>query len=344
MNELREAANKLSEMANPAEPTPEVEEAPEVSEAPEPQETSEPEEVTPEVSEDTDGEREEDAEPTAESESIEADQFAELLGLDPNKLVVDDKGVRFKAIVDGEESDANLGDLLERYQRDAHLTNRSKAVAESQKKADEMVNQLATAANEMAQQQNALMETLEREFLAPFEGVDWNGLRTEDPAEYAVRRNDLRDAQTRFKELKQQAQESAQQRYAEAAQLAESRMGEYLEAQKQLIAEKIPTWSETTQKDITTFLKGEGFDDSEIGQIMDARMVKVAHDAMLYRKGATAVTKKISKTIPKVIKPSSQPQKGAINLKAEKEARNRLKTSGSMADAAALLRMKYGKE
>ena len=52
-----------------------------------------------------------------ETVQLEAEQLADLLGLDPDNLVVDDEGrVSLKTKVNGEESAATLKDVLKGYQ------------------------------------------------------------------------------------------------------------------------------------------------------------------------------------------------------------------------------------
>lgn len=349
MSDIREAAQKLADLAGGDESsgkeTKESTKDIESTKDKEPETTDQSLDNYEETTENEtapleEGQREEGAEPEAEQETLEAGQIAELLGVEPENLDVDEDGkVRFKAKIDGEEANANLNDLLERYQRDANLTNRSKEVAEAKRQADQMVAQLSQMANEMAQHQSSILETLEKEYLSNFEGIDWKSLREDDPQEYTLRRNDFREAQSRFKELKQQAEEGIKEKYQKANESAQGRLKEYLQEQKSLIESKIPDWGPETQKNIRAYLQNEGFNDDEVNQVMDARMVKIAHDAMLYQQGKEGIQKKITKKIPKVVKPGTAPAKQQIAAKQVKEARQRLRESGSMEDAAALLRV-----
>jgi len=293
---------------------------------------------------DTPAQRAGDAETTADEQTIDAEQFASLLGLDAEKLLINEKGeIKFKTKVDGEESDATLNDLIERYQRDAHLTNRSKEVAELKKKAEENANTLFEKVQQAAQQADTLYKSLEAEVLQPFQNIDWNELRVTDPAEYAARRAELSDVRARLDAKRNEVMQKLSDDWKAAQQAAAAQRQTYLAEQQSLLPKMVPNWNESTKTEISNYLASQGFTEEEVAMVGDARMVSLANKAMLYDRGKSRVATKLEKPIPKVLKPGGKPSAQALKGESIKQATTKLRESGSLADAVALLKLKAGK-
>ena len=85
-------------------------------------------------------------------------------------------------------------------------------------------------------------------------------------------------------------------------------------------------------------LNAYGFNDTEVAQVYDHRIVMLVNDAMKFRsmqKAKPNIAKKISKP-GKVFSSGVKQSKADINLKARKEKLSRLKKTGSVKDATSI--------
>lgn len=104
---------------------------------------------------------------------------------------------------------------------------------------------------------------------------------------------------------------------------------------RETLERDIKGWdAEVYNKVLGTAVSDYGFKSEEVAPVVDARLIKVFHDAYQYRqlqKAKPEVSKKVV-AVPKVVKPgSAQPQ---ASSNAADEAYNRLKKSGRVEDAA----------
>ena len=273
----------------------------------------------------------------AEAIELEADQFAEILNLKPDNLVVDDDGVKFRAKVDNEVVDVSLEQLLNAYQGDAKLTNRSKEIAKLEQAQQEHLSRLAEQSNQFAQQSTAVLEALKDKYVNPYSQEDLKTLREDDPAEYAARKAEIKERESEFANLVNNALGTVQQAQTTQNEEMQRQYGEYLKAEGEKTLKAIPEWK-TVEKDVFQHALNDGFTEQELGQIADSRLLKWAYQSMMYEKGITGAKQKKVRTVPKVVKAGNRPDKGQVSLEAQQKARARLKNSGSMDDAAAILR------
>lgn len=340
--DLNGAAEKLTALRKPAENTdePTGEHIEEPTEDP----TEEPTEHEDLPSDSLLGDSKEvtqDADEGADELSLDAEQVASILGIEAEKIIVDDDGLKFRAKNGENESKATLADMLKSYQLEANLNSRSMELAETKKKADEEVRSWMEKSQHLAQQQQLLAERLESELSESYKDTEWERLREEDPGEYAAQRELLRQKQDRIRGIFEEINTSIQENARVAQEHMQAQMQEYIKKQGELLSSYIPGWGSETQKDISGFLKSEGFTDNEIAAVSDARIVKLSHMAMQFKNGKEISQKKLKKPLPKVLKPGSKPSKTTVNNEKLKQARDKLRKSGDMKDAAALLKMKF---
>lgn len=331
-DEIQEAADKIKGLMSP--PPEEGEQGKEL-----------PEESAGEASEESEegqeeSQSEEEAETQADVETIGAERIAELLSHTPEGLTVDQDGkIKFRVKVDGEEGDATLSELIERYQRDAHLTNRSKEVAELKKQSEAQLSDLLQKGQQMAQQVDVLFEAMQNEALSRFSSIDWQRLRTEDPAEFAALVAERNDVVNRLAGKRQEVMQGLAKQYQEAQGKVREKMQTYLAEQRDLLKTLIPDFGPKVQGEIKTFLNTQGFGDHEVNNIFDARMVQIAHMAMQFAKGKSALKDKLEKKpLPKVLKPGAKPDPKALQTETLKKARLSLKKTGSIDDAVSVLK------
>ena len=354
-DELRDAANAMKGMlddphaAKPEEPTQDVvEEIEAVEEIQEQQEVEEVEEVeTTEETAETDEDATEDgAETGAESVEIGADDFAAMLDLDEDKINVSDDGkISFKGSVNGEEINVSLPDLINAYQGDANLTNRSKAIAELEKQKTAEIQQFQANATQQAQQAAITLEAINNAYLSEFNSIDWNGLKAEDPALWSAKTVELQQKKSQLDNLVSStiAEVEKQQKLVDDENIKFSQ--QRLIDEQKLMQDSFKALNvkvdDSLQKDVIGYLTSQ-FDESEMENLVDHRHMINAYKAMMFDKGRTTAQSKKVKKIPKVLKKGSAPTKQAVQLNANKKLQDNLKKTGSIADAAAILKSRLG--
>lgn len=277
---------------------------------------------------------------TTEAETLDlgADDLASLLGIKEDLInVTDDGKVQFRARIGDEFSDVPLEKLVNAYQGDANLTNRSKALAEKEKAVQAEISKYHQQSTEFAQQAAAIFETVKNEFLNPYSKEELNALRQDDPAEYAARKEEIRDRERRFNEIVNDAVKTAKQAQGTVSEDTQRYYANYLQQEAQKVRDEVKDW-EKVEKDVVSYAKSTGWQDQEIGMIADSRIQIMMYKAMMFDKGKESVKQKLSKPIPRITKPGTTQSKSQISLDAQKKARLQLKKSGNLNDAVAVLK------
>lgn len=320
---MRETSTEVEEPTEPVETTDEVETTSE--------EVSEIGAQAPETSPETT-----EAETEAETIELEAEQLAELLGLDPDRIVMTDDGLRMRGKVDGEFVDASPAEILDAYQRDAYLTNRSKDIAKLEKQHQLQVKEYGDLIHQRTQQFVSVLEYFKDIFLG---NGDFSNLREDDPAEYAARKEEYRDREATFNQLVNGALSSITEAQKEHHAEVQKMNAQYLTEQREILLEHIPDW-EKVEPEIVSFSKDMGFSDQEIGMMADSRLLRILHMASQYNKGKQNLESKKVKKIPKVVKPGSRPSKDQMSLEAREKAKKKFMQTGTVEDAVALLKVR----
>lgn len=156
--------------------------------------------------------------------------------------------------------------------------------------------------------------------LEQYNKIDWATAFDSDPFN-ALKLKEQRD-QLREQRANKVAQFTAKQRQLEAGQAEASQ--KRLAAEQQALIAKLPEWSNSDvaqkeQRAITSQLANYGFNEAEIAQLVDHRMLLVARDAMQWRalQASKPAQLKQVRQAPPVVKP------GAVSpdAKAKAEAR-----------------------
>jgi len=277
----------------------------------------------------------EDAESSeAETLELDAEQLAGILGLKPENIIIDDEGkIRFK----GKNADATPEEYVNAFQQQATLTNRLKEVAEAKKQYDQLLSNAQAQHEQQIQQQAVILQAMENELLGPYQNIDWQTLKIQDPNTYALKKLDFDEAKTKFNGIQNQVVEYLRGQQNDLHTRMNQQQSEYLNEQRESLS-KYDWWNNDTAEEITEYLKKEGFSDKEISTTADARSIRLAYHAMLYERGKSKAVEKAKKPLPKVIKPGVKKSENMINLEKAKALRKQLKKSGSLEDAVALLK------
>jgi len=290
------------------------------------EETEEAEEVEEEAPE---LEEEGQAEEETEEEVAEEEEFD----------VVAEEDLKYTIKVDGEELEVGIDELKNGYQRQADYTRKSQALAEQRKETEAIQSERMQLEQERQMYANGLQMLQEQQSakLKPFESVDWEALKAEDPYQYMIKKDEYRDAQERVTNIQQQ-QNLVQQEQAQQAQQARAH---FVQQEYSKLVKALPEWNDkesTVKKDVQEYAKSVGFLPEEINQLADHRSVLIIKKAMEYDKLTTKVApkKKAVKKVPKVQKSGRGNSKEDVAAEAIKKKRARLQKSGKQQDAASV--------
>lgn len=339
VNSAVEALKALKQPVQESEPTETTDQTPEPVEQAEetPQEFGENLETEqPDVSRET--LPDEGAESEAETYDLGADDLANLLGIEESRLFVNDEGkVSFRAKVGEESQDVNLENLINAYQGDANLTNRSKALAEMEKAKQAELQKYHQQSTEFAQQAAAILDAVKTEFLSPYSSEDLKTLREDDPAEYAARMEEIRQREARFQQVANEAVKLVEGSQNTVSEETQQQYATYLQGEREKTKTAVPEWDKVEQ-DVVNYASEIGFSNDEIGMIGDSRLQVLMFKAMMFDKGKTQAKKKLSKPIPKMTKGGKTPSKQELSLEQSQKLRNRLKETGDWKDAVELFK------
>ena len=232
--------------------------------------------------------------------------------------------------IDGVEEEVTLAELRNGNQRDADYRRKTTELAESKKAFNGEVEQAKAALAQQVQEAAAITATLEQQLMSEFQSIDWNALELSDREEWLVQRQKFGEKQTQIEAIKQQTQQKLSEHQQEV-------QNKQLEAENKTRAEHaemlktaIPEWSDVEvwkadDKQMRGFLSEYGFNEAEVANLYDHRLIKLARDAMK-NKGKTSkvdATKKMVKKLPKMLKPANKPDKVVLQKKQKQEKRNK---------------------
>lgn len=341
----QEAAERIEQMMDAGNANPEPDQEPSDEHAQDIAETQDYELESIDAESDEDIEEVEEAvEEVSDDEDVwmpgTIDELAEALEVDVDAL----KAIRVNTKVDGVEGEATLADVIKGYQLDKSLTQRSEALANQRREFESQSQAQLQALHQRIQEVDHVSQILESQIEAEVGQIDWQQLRAEDPAEYAAKRQEFIE---RIGSVQQQKQMAIQQGIAQQEQIMQQQQVAHqqrLVQEHNALVDAIPEWRDQEAMqvgmgEIRHFLQSKGVSDQEIDTIWDHRTVLLARDAMRYeqmQKKAEPAKKQL-KQKPKFVKPGARQGKEAANAKRNNNLKARLKKSGSLQDAAALL-------
>ena len=294
------------------------------------EETQEAEEVEEETPEPESEEEEEEGQVEEETEEeVDEEEYD----------VVAEEDLKYTIKVDGKDYEVDIEELKNGYQRQADYTRKSQALAEQRKETEQIQSERMQLEQERQMYANGLQMLQEQQSakLQEFDKVDWDTLKTEDPYQYMLQKDEYRDAQEKAQNVQHQ-QVLIQQEQAEEAQKARAH---FVQQEYNRLVEALPEWNDqesTIKKDVQEYAKSVGFLPEEINQLADHRSVLVIKKAMEYDKLTTKVApkKKAVKKVPKVQKSGRGNSKEDAATEAIKKKRARLQKSGKQQDAASV--------
>ena len=309
----------------------------------------EPEEETPKEEEAAPTEEEESIEETRD-ESLEEESEEESEDVDEEETEESDEEVEdepdvYAVTVNGEEREVTINELLKGYSRQSDYTKKTQELAEQRKGFEGTQQQVATELQQIQLERQQYVHTLQNLIegsmgnLDKFSNVDWESLKANDPIEFVTKREEFREAQEKIQHLQREQQETQQRQ----AQESQKQHQEILKQEHAALIEQIPEWSEPKKqkalaKELRSYASSVGFSDEELNSLIDHRSIMVLLKASKYDQlqNADLKTKKV-KNKPRLVRAGKGRERGDDNKRKRSEQMKRLRGTGHINDASALL-------
>jgi hypothetical protein len=289
------------------------------------QNSPEPENV--ESEEDQPQEQEISEETENEDEVSEQDVSQDEEQIDTQEKLEDSPSYTVK--VNGQELDVTLDELRNGYSRDADYRQKTEELSNQRKNFQSESEKQRLDYSQKLNKVNELMSAAQQELNAEKNSVDLEQMYEDDPTEAMRIEHRLRRKQEKLNSAIAQTQ--AEQK---------TQFDGFLQEQKKLLETKMPEFTDPVKASslkatMKSTLNNYGFNDQEVAQVYDHRIVMLVNDAMKYRSLQNSkpnIAKKISKP-GRVFSSGVKQGSNEVNLKVRKEKFSRLKKTGSMKDA-----------
>ena len=286
------------------------------------QNSPEPENV--ESEEDQPQEQEISEETENEDEVSEQDVSQDEEQIDTQEKLEDSPSYTVK--VNGQELDVTLDELRNGYSRDADYRQKTEELSNQRKNFQSESEKQRQDYSQKLNELNQRLSTAQQNLNAEINSADLDRMYDEDPTEAARVERKLKKKQDALNQSLQQAQAEQKEQFSS-----------FLQDQQRKLVSKMPEFSDPAKAsnlkaNMKSTLNNYGFNDQEVAQVYDHRIVMLVNDAMKYRSMQNSKPN-IAKKITKPSKPFSsgvKQGKSEANLKLRREKFSRLKTSGSM--------------
>lgn len=282
--------------------------------------------------------------PVAEEEdgvSIETlNDLAEALGAD----VADLYNIKLAVDIDGQgREEITLGQWKDTY-RDSKVLEAKRAEVERKAAEVEAAYKARVEAYEAKEREAAeLLGYIEQQTFSKYSGIDWNHLRQSDPGQWAALSFQFEQEKNQLAQIRQAAAVKWDNARRELAEAEQARERELLVQELQQLPQVVPEWKdparwEADRTQIAQFLLSQGYTPEELSKVR-LKTILLARDAMKYREMTSkkAEAKRVFKLGKKVLTPGSRPSNNEQSNQQVATLRSRLKKSGDMKDAAALI-------
>ena len=241
----------------------------------------------------------------------------------------------FTIKVDGKDISVTLDALKQSYSGQAYIQNGMKQAAEQRKQAEEAFNSL----NQQRAQLDQYAQKLSQNGLMAKPVSPSRELFTNDPLGYLDADLEYREKMELYQADQNQLQHNHQEVQKAQAEANQANLQYQQEQLKRLIPDFADAKKATKLKDslIKHGVKS-GFTEAELGSVVEARTLNVLHGDMMWRQsleGKSDVKAKLKKARP--LMKSGVKKTGESAKSVETKLMSKLKKSGSVQDAAALL-------
>ena len=319
--DILKATKTISGLLNPKEEEkPQEQTTEETQNSPEPTQEESSTEDQPEEQENTEAESQEEAteEVSQDEEQIETQEKQDS----PNYTVK----------VNGQELEVTLDELRNGYSRDADYRQKTESLAFEKKQFQSESEKQRQDYSAKLNEANQMLSVAQQQLNSEINSADLEKLYEEDPTEAARIEHRLRKKQDKIN-LAMAKNQSEQKKQFDM----------FLKDQQVKLVSKMPEFKDPEKANqlkssMKSTLNAYGFNDTEVAQVYDHRIVMLVNDAMKYRnmqKVKPNIAKKITKP-GKVFTSGVKQTKADVSLKAKKDKLSRLKKTGSHKDAASI--------
>jgi hypothetical protein len=255
---------------------------------------------------------------------------------DENTISIDPEAPLFDVTVKTEGGGSetlkvSLKELESGYMMDKDYRRKTAELARARESLTQEVQKMVEPERQQYVQNLQVLQQAIMTMTAPeLQNINWEQIASDDPAKYVQLSAKAQRVQQTLSHIQGQMQQAQQQALAQQAQRCTQMLADPIEG--------IPNWGPDVAKTVFQTGLSIGYSQEELAQVVDYRHIKVLHELAEYRKlkeAKPAVEKKVT-VVPKVLKPGA-PQSGDSQAKRVNELQQRLRTSGSVKDAAALL-------
>jgi len=227
-----------------------------------------------------------------------------------------------------------IKELREGYMRTKDYSRKTAELARQREEVGTKTRQaIDSERTQYLQNLKVLHDTLIETVAPELRNVDWDALATNDAFEFVRLRNRADKISRVLGEIQSETQNVTKKQQAERNALTR----EQAIKARETLERDIPGFDDTMYQTLMNTAKEYGFDIDEVAQWVDPRPLKVLHDAYQFRQmKKPAATKKVA-VAPKVLRSGSANVQGQ-NQQRGTDALKRLQGSGSINDAAAVIR------
>ena len=260
------------------------------------------------------------------------DETSEEVSQEQTNEIQQEHDSTYKVKVAGQELDVTLDELKNGYSRDADYRRKTEELSYDKKQFMSESEKQRQNYSSKLNEANQLLSVAQQQLQTEINSADLEKLYEEDPTEAARIEHRLRRKQEKLNQAMEKTQ-SEQRKQFEG----------FLSDQKKQLASKMPEFSDPAKasqlaSSMKTTLNNYGFNDQEISQVYDHRIVMLVNDAMKYRKMQNSkpnLAKKITKP-GRVFSSGVKKDKAEINLTKRREKLSRLKKTGNIKDATSI--------
>jgi hypothetical protein len=324
--DLQKAAKSISGLLTPLNPKEEEE----IGKGEAPQEQTE-EQNSPEPKQEESSTEDQPLEQEIKEEESQ-EETSEEVSQEQTNEIPQEQDSTYKVKVAGQELDVTLDELKNGYSRDADYRRKTEELSYEKKQfmseSEKQRQDYSSKLNEL----NQLMSVAQEQLNAEINSADLDKLYDEDPTEAARVERRLKRKQDKLNQAVQKTQSEQQQQFES-----------FLQDQQKKLTLKMPEFSDPAKSsqlknNMRSYLTSYGFNDQEIAQVYDHRIVMLVNDAMKYRNMQNSkpnLAKKITKP-GKVFSSGVKKDKADLNLTKRREKLGRLKKTGSIKDATSI--------
>ena len=287
--------------------------------SPEPQneESEEDQPQEQEISEETESEEEEVSEQDVSQDEEQIDTQEKL------------EDSTYKVKVAGQELDVTLDELRNGYSRDADYRRKTEELSNDRKNFHSQSEKQRQDYSQKLTEMNQMLSNAQQELNTEMNSADLEALYEEDPTEAARIEHRLRKKQEKVNLAIQKTQSEQKIQF-----------DGYLQTEKTKLVNNIPDFADpgkasNLKNNMRSHLAKYGFNDSEIAQVYDHRILMLVNDAMKFgnlQKAKPNLAKKISKP-SRMFSSGIKQDKSDVRSKASRDKFSRLRKTGHIKDA-----------